>query len=109
MKMYVDGTLVPTSFEDNAATKELALHLPLRISMSRYGGFEQVGPIGYRLPTADEPIDTKPGDIMLYMGNQIVLFFGENSWSYTRLGRMDLDQVALRNLLDKRGVTLTLE
>lgn len=54
-----------------------------------YGGFEKVGELGYTLPTNNTQITTQAGDVILYSGNQIVLFYGSNSWSYTRLGRIN--------------------
>ena len=65
-----------------------------------YGGFEKVGAIGFSLPRDDAHIQTRPGDVILYQGNQIVLFYGENSWSYTRLGRIEgLSDAQLRAFL----------
>ena len=54
-----------------------------------YGGFEKVGNLGHTLTRKDSQITTSPGDVILYSGNQIVLFYGSNSWSYTRLGRIE--------------------
>ncbi len=59
---------------------------PIDISMHLYGGFEQVGDLGRDLISSDKRITTSPGDIVLYQGNQIVVFFGSNTWEYTRLG-----------------------
>lgn len=53
-----------------------------------YGGFEKVGSIGVALPTSDTNINAEAGDVMLYHGNQIVMFYGENRYSYTRIGRI---------------------
>ena len=61
---------------------------PLEIQMSQYGGFEQVGALGERLPRDDQQTTTQPGDIVLYAGDQLVVFYGSNSWAYTRLGRI---------------------
>ena len=58
---------------------------PLTLSLHEYGGFEKVGPLGQSLPTEDRQITTRSGDIVLYQGNQLVLFYGSNSWSYTKL------------------------
>ena len=74
----------------------------ISINTTLYGGFEQVGFLGHSLPTKDENITTKPGDIMLYNGNNIVVFFGENTWSYTRLGKIQgLSKKELEELLGK--------
>ena len=58
-----------------------------------YGGFEKVGPLGRTLPSSDTQITTQAGDVILYSGNQIVLFYGSNSWSYTRIGRMEYNSL----------------
>lgn len=63
--------------------------LPLTLNMSDYSGVEKVGSLGTGLPTGNQQITTQSGDIVLYNGNQIVIFYGSNSWSYTRLGRVD--------------------
>jgi hypothetical protein len=70
-----------------------------------YGGFEQVGPIGQSIASNDEQTTTSPGDIVLYSGDQIVIFYGSNSWSYTRLGRIDLSETEMEELLGNGDVT----
>jgi hypothetical protein len=78
-------------WEDNEsveALKELCQEGPLTIRMSMYGGFEQVGSIGQSLPRDDSRTTTQAGDIVLYSGDQIVVFYGSNSWAYTRLGHI---------------------
>ncbi len=57
--------------------------------MSDYAGFEKVGPLGMELPADDTQTTTQAGDIVLYQGNQIDDFYGSNTWSYTRIGRID--------------------
>jgi len=77
--------------------------------MSLYGGFEQVGPVGRNLPRDDRQITTVPGDIVLYSGNRIVVFYGSNSWSYTKLGHIsDKSNAELAKLLGNGDITLTL-
>ena len=82
---------------------------PLTVKMSMYGGFEQVGSLGKSLPRSDEQITTGYGDIVLYSGNQIVVFYGSNSWAYTRLGHIDMTQEELTELLGNGDVEITLE
>ena len=91
------------------ALKELAQN-GLTIRMSMYGGFEQVGPIGRSLPRQDAQTSTSSGDIVLYSGNQLVVFYGSNSWAYTRLGHID-DKTPdeMRKLLGNGDVIITLE
>ena len=110
--MKIDGETVAVEWEDNesiAYLYGLCHEAELEIHTSRYGGFEQVGPIGLEVPEDDHQLTTSPGDIVLYSGNQMVLFFGSNSWSYTRLGKITgLTDEEIAALLDKEGVTLEL-
>ena len=112
LKLTIDGTELDVLWEDNesaAALRDLAADAPLTIQMSPYGGFEQVGPIGRSLLRNDVQTTTEPGDIVLYSGNQIVVFYGSNSWAYTRLGKIrGMDRAALTELLGNGAVTLTL-
>lgn len=112
MKMRINDTDVKVSWENNASVRalsELASQGDVTIEMNAYGGFEQVGPIGTTLPSNDTSIKTKAGDIMLYTSDQMVIFYGSNSWSYTRLGRItDKSSSELRDLLSGSGVTVTI-
>ncbi|MCR4621628.1 MAG: hypothetical protein K5663_06050 [Clostridiales bacterium] len=111
MLMMINDAPVTVVWENNdsvAALRELAAD-SLTIQMSMYGGFEQVGPIGQRLPKADKQTTTSPGDIVLYSGNQLVVFYGSNSWAYTRLGKItDQTPEQLEALLGSGNVTITL-
>ena len=90
------------------ALKELAQN-GLTIQMSMYGGFEQVGSIGQRLPSHDVQTNTSSGDIVLYSSSQLVVFYGSNSWAYTRLGRItDQSSEGMRELLSRGDVTITI-
>ena len=81
----------------------------MTINMAMYGGFEQVGSIGTSLPRNDSQTTTSPGDIVLYSGNQIVIFYGSNSWAYTRLGRITgLDEKELEDTFGNGDVTIGL-
>lgn len=80
------------SFEDNSsavAFADLLREGPLTLSLHDYGNFEKVGPLGASLPTNDEQITTQPGDVILYQGNQITIYYGTNTWSFTRLAHID--------------------
>ena len=93
-KLYItsDGKPLPVVLVDNAATQALVAALQegdITYEAHDYGGFEKVGALGRSLPTNNTQITTQAGDVILYSGNQIVLFYGSNSWSYTRLGRME--------------------
>ena len=106
MKLMIDNAVVPVSWEQNASTEELKKMLPLTINMSMYGGFEQVGSIGHSLTRNDKQTTTQYGDIVLYAGDKIVIFYGSNSWSYTRLGHIDLSQSEMTDLLSHGNVTI---
>ena len=111
MQLKIGDTPLSVSWEDNAAVQaleELCAQEPLTISMTRYGGFEQVGPIGQTLPREDAQTTTQPGDLVLYSGDQLVVFYGSNRWAYTRLGHItDATQEELSALL-KEDTTITL-
>ena len=92
----------------NASVEELRNLLPLTIQMSMYGGFEQVGPIGQSIVRNDEQTITSSGDIVLYSGNQIVIFYGSNSWSYTMLGHVNLSQKEMAGLLSHEDVKISI-
>ena len=110
LNLYIDDQPVTVSWEDNSsvtALRELAAQQDIVIDMSMYGGFEQVGPIGQRLPDEDTSMTTQAGDIVLYSGNQIVVFYGSNSWEYTKLGHMNaLTRQQLQSLLGDHNVSL---
>ena len=104
-----DSSFIATP-EDNEAVKELIALLqsgPITLHLSDYGGFEKVGPLGRSLPTSNRQTTTQAGDIVLYNGNQIVLFYGSNSWSSTRLGRID-DLTGWQDALGAGDVTVIL-
>ena len=112
MQMMIGDTLVAVDWEENEsvqALRDLCTDTPLTIQMSMYGGFEQVGSIGTSLPRNDEQTTTEAGDIVLYSGNQIVVFYGSNSWAYTRLGHItDQDAAGMTELLGNGDVTITI-
>ena len=102
---------VAVDWEENEsveALKELATE-DLTIEMSMYGGFEQVGSIGQSLPRSDTQTTTASGDIVLYSGDQLVVFYGSNTWAYTRLGKIvDKTPEEMEELLGNGDVTITL-
>ena len=110
--LKVGGNTMTATLTDNEATRELTKLLEqddITIRMSDYGGFEKVGALPQSLPTSNTQITTAPGDIMLYQGNQMVIFYGSNSWSYTRLGKIDGATVSnLRQFLGNGDIVLTL-
>ena len=103
IKQYIENT--------DEAVKELKTLVsdrPLSIDMSMYGGFEQVGAIGSSLTSSDVQTVTEPGDIVLYAGSQIVIFYGSNSWAYTKLGQIDLPQKEMEDLLGHGDVRISI-
>ncbi|MCR5489039.1 MAG: hypothetical protein K6F03_03135 [Saccharofermentans sp.] len=110
MTLKIGEREVQVTWEDNASVedlKELAKY-GLTIKMSKYGGFEQVGSIGKSITSSDKQTKTAPGDIVLYTGNKLVVFYGSNSWAYTRLGKINMSKNELKDLLGKGDVTVTL-
>ena len=112
MKLKIGDAEVPVTWEENEsvdALAALAAEGPLTIQLSMYGGFEQVGPIGQSIISDDQQTTTQAGDVVLYSGDQIVVFYGSNSWAYTRLGHVDLSQKEMEDLLGNGDVMLTLQ
>ena len=112
LRMMIGNTAVAVDWENNESVEALKAQCenePLVIQMSMYGGFEQVGPIGSRLPSNDAQTTTSAGDIVLYSSNQIVVFYGSNSWAYTKLGHItDQDASGMAGLLSNGNVTITI-
>lgn len=113
MVLYINNKKIDVRWEDNTSVKALADLVsedPVTVHMSMYGGFEQVGSIGKSLPRSDKNITTSSGDIVLYSGDQMVIFYGSNSWAYTRLGHIEgLNDKELEDLLSGSGVTVTIK
>ena len=112
LKLTINGQELTVIWEDNESVGALltfASDSPATVEMSMYGGFEQVGPLGTSLPRNDVQTTTQAGDIVLYSGNQLVVFYGSNSWAYTRLGHItDKTAAELAELLGNGNVTLTI-
>ena len=112
LMLSIDGTPVTVLWEDNETVSEVltaAQNGAIEVSASRYGGFEQVGSLPQSFSRSDAQMTTQPGDIVLYSGNQLVIFFGSNSWSYTRLGHVNgMSSEELSDLLNKDVVMIEL-
>ena len=112
LQMTIGNTPVSVDWEDNEAAealKDLCRNQPLTIQMSMYGGFEQVGSIGTALPHNDVQTTTSAGDIVLYSGDQMVVFYGSNSWAYTRLGHItDKSAEDMAELLSNGDTVITI-
>ena len=112
LTMKIGETQVVVTWEENEsvdALRRIVREGPLVIPMSMYGGFEQVGPIGQSLPRNDVQTSTMAGDIVLYAGDQLVVFYGSNAWAYTRLGHItDPDAEGLAELLGAGDAEITI-
>lgn len=104
-KIYItiNGQSQSVTLVENAATKALVEKLqqaPVTVTLNSSGGFEIWGALGFSLPTSDQQITAQPGDVILYNGSNICIFYGSNSWSYTRLGKIEgLSESELRSFL----------
>lgn len=107
----VNNQILDVELENNLATKELKEKLKDRdivIEAHDYGGFEKIGNLGFSLPREDTNITTSAGDIVLYQGNQISIFYNSNTWNYTRLGRIqDIKTNELKNILGNGDIIVT--
>ena len=112
LKISVNGTELTATLADSTAAKELAEKLkaePVTVKLNEYGGFEKVGKLPWPLTQTDESTVTEAGDIMLYQGNQITIFYNSNSWSYTKLGSIDkITGEKLAKLFGEGNITVTL-
>ena len=115
IRVTVGSSSFIVNLEDNEtakALKEILTDEDLIISASNYGGFEKVCQLGKTLPHNDKQITTEAGDVMLYSGNQIVFFYGANSWSYTRIGKVEASSIEeLESMLSglETEITLSIE
>ena len=111
LKISVNGTELTATLEDNSSAQaltELLKQGDITIDMSDYGNFEKVGDLPQSLPTNDESITTAAGDIILYQGNKITIYYAENTWDFTKLGHIDnITQQELKAILGDGNVTVT--
>ncbi len=109
MNVQVGDASFTAALEENDAVSALIEMMeegPVTIEMDDYSGFEKVGPLGTSLPASNSQTTTQAGDIVLYQGNQIVMFYGSNSWSYTRIGHIT-DLTGWEEALGSGSVTVT--
>ena len=113
MQIYikVNNRTLTAILENNSSAVALAERLKqndITINMSDYGSFEKVGNLGFSLPRNDKQIATEAGDLILYQGNSITIYYDTNSWNFTKLGRIiDITQDELKEILGKGDVTVT--
>ena len=112
LKISVNGTELTATLEDNSSAQALTELLKqgnITVDMSDYGNFEKVGNLPQSLPKNDEKITTVPGDIILYQGNKITIYYAENTWDFTKLGHINnITQEELKTLLGDGDVTVSL-
>ena len=87
--------------ESNSSAEEFAKKVNsggLTVEMHDYGNFEKVGDLPWELPANDEEITTKPGDLILYQGNKITVYYDENTWNFTKLGHLNATPEEIREV-----------
>lgn len=113
-KLYLtaNGVTKTATLDNNEATTELISLLekgPIFLSMTENGGFEKVGNLPQSLPTSDVSQTAKSGDIMLYIGNVLCIFYGSNTWAYTKLGSLDnMNSTEIKEFLSGNPVEVIL-
>ena len=112
IKISVNGTTLTATLKDNVSTRALVNLLkegPLTINMNDYARMEKVGPIGTTLPQCDERLTTQPGDLILYRGQYFVIYYAQNTYSLTPLGKIDnITNNELIKILGNGDVTVTI-
>lgn len=112
MYIKIGKNILTADLADNSsveALKEMLADGGITIEMSNYADFEKVGSLGKSLPRHDEQITTEAGDLVLYQGNSLVIFYDTNSWNYTRIGKIkDVSTDELKDILGDGDVTITL-
>lgn len=109
MKLYFNDIEIPVIWEDNQTVQELmkeAGNGDIIVQMSMYSDNEQFGPLGKKYTRDDKQTTTHNGDIVLYSGDKIVVFYGSNSWAYTRLGKMNIPESDVTEILSNGDITL---
>ena len=111
IQIKVNDKILSVKLENNSSSKELVEKLKegdIILEAHEYGGFEKVGNLGFSLSKDDKNITTEAGDIVLYQGNQISVFYNSNSWSYTRLGKIqNVTSSELKEILGSGDVSIT--
>lgn len=110
VQLEVNGNLFDVELEDNSSAYEFKEKLKLNdivVNASDYGNFEKVGNLGFTLSTNDKRITTEPGDIILYQGDKLTLYYDTNTWTFTKLGKLkNVTKEQLKNVLGDEDVTL---
>ena len=110
----INGQKVSATLSDNSSSRALVQKLsegPVTYEAHDYGSFEKVGELPWSLPRNDEDITTIPGDLILYLGKNLVIYYDQNKWDFTRIGRLDgLNQQQIKAFVNagKSNVKVTL-
>ena len=111
LKIHVNDTTFTATLEENSSAKAFAEFLAqgdMTLDMHDYGSFEKVADLPRSFPRNDKQIDTDAGDIILYQGNTITIYYDKNSWNFTRLARIDnVNKKRLQQILGKGNVKAT--
>ena len=103
IKIEVNGKTLNANIVKNSsgdAFLNLLKKGPIKIKMKDYGNFEKVGDLPENLPTNDKNYTTKPGDIILYLGKHITIYYDTNTWDFTKLGEIEnASQTELKQIL----------
>lgn len=109
----VSGKSLEADFADNSSAKALAEALkqsPITYKADDYGGFEKVGDLGQSFPQNNEQISTSAGDIILYQGHNLCIYYGENSWNFTRIAKIpNITKEELLKFLGEGEIEIKLE
>ena len=112
ISIRVGSQTLSMTLADNSSARALVGKLKegdLTVNMQDYSNFEKVGPLGFSLPTNDTQITTVPGDVILYQGRNLVIYYDRNSWTFTRLGKIEgATRQSLLSVLGNGDVTVTL-
>ena len=107
MNITINEKTVSCQLVDNSSTRALLAQLEkgdITYEADDYGNFEKVGNIGISLPQNNESITTTAGDVILYQGNNVCLYYGTNSWTFTRLGKIEgLSKDEIKTFLNAGG------
>lgn len=107
MYATINNTVLEIKLENNSSAEAIFEKLrdgDVVVAMHDYGSFEKVGSLGFSLPRNDTNITTTPGDVILYQGNQITIYYDENTWNFTKLGHIDITQNELKEILGNGDV-----
>ena len=110
--LYVEvgGNVMMIDQADNSSTLDFIEKLSkgaITLNMEEYGGFEKVADLPWSVETNDENITTSAGDVILYMGDKITIYYGQNTWNFTKLGHIDISRSDLMEILGEGDVTAT--